>query len=34
MTSYVTSTDGTRIAYDRLSEGPPVVVVGGIFCDR
>ena len=24
MTSYVTSTDGTRIAFDRLGEGPPV----------
>jgi len=34
MTSYVTSADGTRIAYDRLGEGPPVVVVGGLFCDR
>ena len=34
MTSYVTSTDGTRIAYDRLGDGPPVVVVSGIFCDR
>ncbi|HEX6236376.1 MAG TPA: alpha/beta hydrolase [Acidimicrobiales bacterium] len=34
MTSYVTSTDGTRIAYDRLGDGPPVVVVSGMFCDR
>jgi pimeloyl-ACP methyl ester carboxylesterase len=34
MTSYVTSRDGTRIAYDRLGEGPPVVIVGGIFCTR
>ena len=34
MTSYVTSVDGTRIAFDRLGEGPPVVVVSGMFCDR
>jgi pimeloyl-ACP methyl ester carboxylesterase len=34
MTSYVTSRDGTRIAFDRLGHGPPVVVVGGLFCDR
>jgi len=34
MTSYVTSVDGTRIAFDRLGQGPPVVVVSGMFCDR
>jgi len=34
MTSYVTSADGSRIAFDRLGEGPPVVVVAGMFCDR
>lgn len=34
MTSYVTSADGTSIAFDRLGDGPPVVVVGGMFCDR
>ena len=34
MTSYVASVDGTRIAFDRLGQGPPVVVVSGIFCDR
>ena len=34
MTSYVTSVDGTPIAFDRLGHGPPVVVVSGIFCDR
>jgi pimeloyl-ACP methyl ester carboxylesterase len=30
------STDGTRIAFDRLGGGPgdPVVVVGGLLCDR
>ena len=30
----VTSADGTPIAFDRLGDGPPVVVVGGILCDR
>src|SRR5215218_8053436 len=30
----VTSSDGTTIAYDRLGDGPPVVVVGGQLCDR
>ena len=34
MTSYVTSVDGTRIAYDRLGDGPPIVLVSGMFCDR
>ena len=34
MTSYVTSKDGTRIAFDRLGEGAPVVVVSGMFCAR
>lgn len=34
MTSYVASADGTRIAYDRFGQGPPVVVVGGMLCDR
>lgn len=34
MTSYVTSADGTKIAFDRLGQGPPVVVVSGMFCDR
>lgn len=34
MTSFVTSQDGTRIAYDRLGDGPPLVVVSGLFCDR
>jgi len=34
MTSYVTSVDGTQIAFDRLGQGPPVVVVSGMFCDR
>ena len=30
----VTSADGTTIAYDRLGDGPPVVVVGGAAADR
>ena len=31
---FVTSADGTRIAVDRYGDGPPLVVVGGILCDR
>ena len=34
MTTYVTSRDGTPIAFDRLGQGPPVLVVSGMFCDR
>jgi hypothetical protein len=34
MTSYVISVDGTRIAFDRLGQGPPIVVVSGLFCTR
>ena len=30
----VTSNDGTTIAFDRMGEGPPVVVVGGGSVDR
>ena len=30
----VTSRDGTQIAFDRLGDGPPVIVVGGAMCDR
>lgn len=33
-TNQVTSADGTRIAYDLLGTGSPVVVVGGATCDR
>lgn len=29
MTEFVTSSDGTRIAYDRLGSGPSVILVGG-----
>ena len=34
MHSYVTSADGTRIAYERFGDGPPLVIVGGLLCDR
>jgi len=34
MTSYVTSEDGTPIAFDHFGQGPRVVVVSGMFCDR
>jgi pimeloyl-ACP methyl ester carboxylesterase len=30
----VTSRDGTRIAYDRSGEGPPVILVYGALCPR
>ncbi|MCO1657675.1 alpha/beta fold hydrolase [Pseudonocardia humida] len=30
----IRSADGTRIAYDRAGEGPPVVLAVGAFCDR
>lgn len=30
----VRSSDGTRIAFDRIGEGPPVIIVGGAFNDR
>jgi pimeloyl-ACP methyl ester carboxylesterase len=32
--SQVISKDGTAIAYDRLGEGPAVIVVGGVLGDR
>ena len=31
---YVSSKDGTRIAYDRMGEGPPVILVSGGMVDR
>lgn len=34
MTQQVSSRDGTRIAFDRLGDGPPLIVIGGILCDR
>src|ERR671912_349808 len=30
----VTSSDGIQIAFDRLGDGPPVIVVCGAMCDR
>src|ERR671913_2371222 len=30
----VPSSDGTPIAFDRLGDGPPVIVVCGAMCDR
>lgn len=32
--SHVTSADGTRIGYDRVGDGPPVVLVDGAMCHR
>jgi pimeloyl-ACP methyl ester carboxylesterase len=34
MPSFATSPDGTRIAYDRIGDGSPVVLVGGLLSDR
>jgi pimeloyl-ACP methyl ester carboxylesterase len=34
MAKFATSRDGTRIAYDELGEGSPVVLVGGAFNTR
>lgn len=34
MTEFVTSKDGTRIAYDRLGQGPPLVIVNGALSVR
>jgi pimeloyl-ACP methyl ester carboxylesterase len=34
MTSYVTSADGTRIAYETLGTGPALIVVDGAMCHR
>ncbi len=33
-TQFVTSKDGTRIAFDRTGDGPPVIVVAGAFGNR
>ncbi|CAI6079392.1 alpha/beta fold hydrolase [Cohnella sp. JJ-181] len=30
----VTSKDGTRIAYDKLGEGPPLLLIDGALCSR
>ncbi len=32
--AHVISTDGTRIAFDQLGKGPPLILVGGATCDR
>ncbi len=32
--SIVTSKDGTRIAYDRIGQGPAVILVAGALCSR
>jgi pimeloyl-ACP methyl ester carboxylesterase len=34
VTEKVESKDGTQIAYEKVGSGPPLVVVGGAFCDR
>ena len=34
MTEFVTSADGTRIAFERIGSGEALIVVGGLFCDR
>lgn len=34
MTSYVSSADGTSIAFDHLGQGSVVVIVSGMFCVR
>src|SRR5690606_17808177 len=31
---HVTSRDGTHIAYQRLGEGPPVIIIGGGLSDH
>ncbi len=28
------SADGTTLAYDRLGDGPPVILIGGATCTR
>jgi hypothetical protein len=33
-TEFVTSRDGTRIAFTKLGSGPPLVMVDGAFCYR
>jgi pimeloyl-ACP methyl ester carboxylesterase len=34
MTNYACSEDGTKIAFDRMGDGPAVVLVSGLFCYR
>ena len=30
----VTSADGTRIGFERLGAGTPLILIGGALCDR
>ena len=32
--NHVTSKDGSRIAFEIVGNGPPLVLIGGAFCDR
>src|SRR5437899_11322641 len=34
ITSTVTSKDGTKIAYDKIGQGPAVILVAGALCSR
>ena len=34
MPQFIVSRDGTTIAFDRIGQGPALIVVGGLFCDR
>jgi len=34
MTSTITSADGTKIAYERTGDGPPLIIVDGALCHR
>ena len=34
MNATVTSRDGTTIAFDRLGDGPPLILVDGALCYR
>jgi pimeloyl-ACP methyl ester carboxylesterase len=34
MPHFVISRDGTKIAFDRIGQGPALIVIGGLFCDR
>ena len=33
MPEFVTSSDGTKIAFEKLGRGPTLIVIGGLFCD-
>ena len=34
ITGSVTSSDGTRIAFERFGDGPPLLLVDGALCTR